>query len=291
MKKRYFAIIFAVFLLLQAGIGKASAMPFYGLEPKPLELRAEFSTGYSTSGEERKHNIALAAKALDHALIAPGEEFSFNARVGERSAARGYKEAKIIVNGKFTEGIGGGVCQVSTTLYNAALCAGMRITEYHPHSLQVGYVKPGADAMVNYYFADLRFVNVTKNPVYLKTKADGKTLTVQVYGEKMEGRIELMSKIVGETAPGETILIDTEGKYPELPKGERMILRYGKAGVRSESYVLRYSESGKLIEKKRVRKDSYLPVDSVVVEGTAEPVGCEREPIGAEETPQEEKTA
>ena len=271
MKKLSIAAFIFGLLFLSGTTGVAYAMPFYGLDPKPLVLRAEFSTSYASSGEERKHNVALAAKALDNALIAPDEEFSFNARVGERTAARGYKVAKIIVDGKFTEGIGGGVCQVSTTLYNAALLAGMRVTECHPHSLRVGYVNPSADAMVNYYFADLRFVNDTKNPVYLKTKADGSRLTVQVYGEEMKGRIELLSKVVGEIAPKENVVVDTAGEYPDLLKGERKIVRYGKAGVKSEGFVLRYSENGKLIGKTRVRKDCYLPIDFIIAEGTAEP--------------------
>lgn len=248
----------------------AGAMPFYGLDPKPLVLRAEFSTDYASSTPERKHNIALAAGALDNALIAPQSEFSFNARVGERSAARGYKEAKIIVGGKFTEGVGGGVCQVSTTLFNAVVLAGLRITESHPHSLQVGYVKPSTDAMVNYYFADLRFVNETKNPVYLKTSADGKKLTVRVYGEAMEEKVVLKSRIIGQTEPKENIVRDVSGEYPELRKGERMTLRYGKAGIKSESYVLRYAPDGRLLGRTRLRRDQYQPIDALIVEGTAE---------------------
>lgn len=275
MKKLSVAALFAALFFCCGAPLAVYAVPFYDLDPKPIVLRAEFSTSYASSGEARKHNVALAAKALDGALVASGEEFSFNARVGERSAERGYREAKIIVGGKFAEGVGGGVCQVSTTLYNAVLLAGLRVTESHPHSLQVGYVSAGADAMVNYYFADLRFVNDTKNPVYLETKADGSRLIVRVYGEALKGRIALKSRVVGEIAPEEKIVVDTAGEYPDLYKGERRIVRYGKAGVKSELYLLRYSESGALTEKILLRKDRYLPIDTVIAEGTAEPPAAE----------------
>ncbi len=245
-------------------------MPFYGLEPEPLFLRAEFSTDYSKSTKERKHNIALAAKALDNALIAPEEEFSFNRRVGPRSKERGYRDAKIIVGGEFVEGVGGGVCQVSTTLYNAVLLAGLAVTEFHPHSLQVSYVKPSFDAMVSYFNADLRFVNDTKNPVYLKTAADGNRLTVRIYGAALKNKIVLESRIVGTIAPAETLIVDEKGDFPELKKGERKIVSYGKAGVKSEGYVCVFSPENRLISKKKIRKDKYNAIARVVVEGTAE---------------------
>ena len=96
-----------------------NAMPFYDLRPQEMVLRAEFCTYYSSSTSERKHNITLATKALDNTFIDVGAEFSFNLTVGERTVKRGYKTSKIIVAGEFVDGVGGGVCQVSTTLYNA----------------------------------------------------------------------------------------------------------------------------------------------------------------------------
>ena len=128
-------------------VGKA--MPFYDLQPKKIVLRAEFSTNYSSSTDARKFNVALASKTLDNTLVDINGEFSFNYTVGERTERRGYKKAKIIVGGEFVDGVGGGVCQVSTTLYNAVLLAGLKIIECHPHSLPVSYVAPSFDAMVN----------------------------------------------------------------------------------------------------------------------------------------------
>ncbi|MFR6055611.1 MAG: VanW family protein [Eubacteriales bacterium] len=283
MKKCAAVCAFCAFIILSAcsfsAPLRAAAMPFYGLDPQPLVLRAEFTTDYSKSAADRKHNIALAAKSLNDALVAPGEEFSFNRRVGERTKARGYKEAKIIVGGEFVEGVGGGVCQVSTTLYNAALLAGLWITECHPHSLQVSYVKPSFDAMVSYYTADLKFVNDTKNPMYLKTIADGNKLTVRIYGEKLKGRVVLESRVVETFAPEETLIVDEKGEFPELKKGERLVVGYGKAGVKSEGYALFFAENGTLLSKKKIRKDRYNSIARIVVEGTAEP----DPPVGAEE--------
>lgn len=105
--------------------------------------------------------------------IANGEEFSFNAAVGERTEERGYSTAKVIENGKFVEGVGGGVCQVSSTVYNCALLSGLTVTERHRHSLAVSYVEPSFDAMVSYSYADLRFYNDTGKSVFIVADADG----------------------------------------------------------------------------------------------------------------------
>ena len=115
-------------------------------------------------------------------------EFSFNYTIGERTERRGYKKAKIIVGGEFVDGVGGGVCQVSTTLYNAVLLAGLKVVECHPHSLPVSYVEPSFDAMVNSGWADLKFINDTHNPVIIRARADGAKLTIQIFGEPMNER-------------------------------------------------------------------------------------------------------
>ncbi len=246
----------------------AQAMPFYDLKPQNLVLRAEFSTDYRKSNEERKHNIALAAKTLNDVFVDVGGEFSFNAAVGARTEKRGYKTAKIIVKGEFTEGVGGGVCQVSTTLYNAALLAGLKITEAHAHSLPVSYVKPSFDAMVNSGSADLRFINVTHNPMIIKTSADGKTLTVKIYGEPMAEKYLRKSVIKGEIEPEYTVVTDKNGEYPDLYLGERRIVKYGIKGVISEGYLIK-TVNGKTVSTTRIRRDKYLSVGGVIAEGTA----------------------
>lgn len=269
--KIIFLSIIVLLILIFSSFGWAMsvfAMPFYDLQPKELVLRAEFSTEYGKSSVERKHNIALAAKSLNNAFIDVGGEFSFNSVVGARTEKRGYKSAKIIVKGEFVEGVGGGVCQVSTTLYNAAIRAGMKITEAHGHSLAVSYVKPSCDAMVNSGSADLRFINRTHNPVIIKTSANGKTLNVKIYGEPMTEKYELKSVIKRELEPEYTVYSDDSGEYPDLFVGERKILNYGKKGYVSEGY-LEKKINGKTVSSVRIRRDTYLSVNGLIVEGTA----------------------
>jgi len=245
------------------------AMPFYNLKPAgELVLRARFYTTYSSSSDERKHNIKKASESINKTLLDVGEEFSFNHVVGERTVARGYKTAKIIVGGDFVDGIGGGVCQVSTTLYNAVLLAGLDVLEYHPHSLQVGYVAPSFDAMVSGGGADLRFVNNTDNPIIVYSEADGNRLLVSIYGQPMDYVIERKSVIIGEIQPPEEMVVkDEKGEFPELFEGEQKVVRYEKKGLLSEGYLIK-KVNGKTVSEKRVRRDKYKPIGKLIVEGT-----------------------
>ena len=249
---------------------KAYVMPFYDLRPQEIVLRAEFSTDYSKSSAERKHNISLAAKSLNNVFVDVGGEFSFNKTVGVRTEKRGYKSAKIISNGEFVEGVGGGVCQVSTTLYNAVIRAGLKITEFHAHSLSVSYVAPSMDAMVNSGSADLRFINTTHNPIIVKTSANGTLLTVRIYGEPLKEKYELKSVIKSEIPPEYEVIKDSAGEYPDLLNGERRIIKYGKSGITSEGYLIK-TLNGKVLTKTRVRRDRYLAINGTMVEGTALP--------------------
>ena len=147
-------------------------------EPLPL---AEFSTRFNVNEVNRTENIRLAAEAIDGARLAPGEIFSFNETVGERTMAAGYKEAVVIEGNRFIPGIGGGICQVSSTLFNAANQAHLEIVERHHHSLPVGYVPPGQDATVFYAVLDFKFKNTTKEPLVLRTWVEGGTLTIKIY--------------------------------------------------------------------------------------------------------------
>ncbi len=248
-------------------ISVSANMPFYGLNPKDIVLRSEFYTTYSSSAEERKHNIYLASKSLNNTLVDVGGEFSFNKTVGERTLKRGYKKAKIIFNGNFIEGVGGGVCQVSTTLYNALLLGGLKITEYHPHSLAVSYVAPSFDAMVNSGTADLRFINNTDNPIIIKAVADGERLIIQIYGEKSQYTYERLSVTTEEIpAPKERIVTDEKGEYPELLEGKKKTITYSKNGLKSIAYIIK-KQNGKTVKIIKVRDDKYNPITGLIVIG------------------------
>lgn len=268
-RKPFILLIFAIFLVTFCPVSQNTfAMPFYGLEPKERVLRAEFTTIYKTSSEERKHNIYLASKSLNNYFVDVNAEFSFNKAVGERTEKRGFKQAKIIFNGEFVDGVGGGVCQVSTTLYNAVLLSGLSVIEYHPHSLPVSYVLPSFDAMVNSGNADLKFVNNTKNPIIIKTSADGNNLTIKIFGEPMKEKYERKSiKTEQIKAPKEQVIFDDKGEFPDLYQGEYKFLSYSKDGYKSQGYLIKIV-NGKRLSPKKIRSDTYRAMQGKVVYGT-----------------------
>lgn len=154
------------------------------------ELLGSFSTDYSSSPSNRKFNVGLAASKIDGTLLAPGEVFSYNGCVGPRELAQGWKMAHQFQDGMVVDGVGGGVCQVSTTLYNAVLQADLKIVSRSNHSMRVAYVAAGRDATVSYGNTDFRFENSTSGPIFLGARADGERLTFRIYGsQKPERRV------------------------------------------------------------------------------------------------------
>ncbi len=150
------------------------------------EVLGEYSTKYDASVAGRSHNVALAASTINGTVLKPGEIFSFNGIVGSRNEKTGYKPASVIVNGEYESGIGGGVCQVSTTVFNAALLANMEIKERFPHVLAAAYVPRGMDAAVYYGLQDLKFKNTNDNPIVIEAFADKGVLTVKILGASVD---------------------------------------------------------------------------------------------------------
>ena len=178
--------------------------------------------------------------------------------VGERSSERGFKNAKIIVDGGFKDGRGGGVCQVSTTLYNCALKSGLNIIESHRHSLPVSYVAPSFDAMVSYGSCDLKFENNSGAPLYISAVADGENLKVRFYGIESPYEYRLVSKVI-KIIEAKTKVIKRE----ELKEDIRE--KRAKNGLLSEGYVCIYKD-GKLLETHKIREDVYKAVDGIIIE-------------------------
>lgn len=267
MKKFFLITLTALLLLLFLSPIKS----VYANEiPNALTVRSKFYTSFNTSTKERAWNIMLASKSLNKTLVEPNTEFSFNSVVGERSLKRGYKTSKVIFDGEFTEGVGGGVCQVSSTLYNAILTAGLQITEYHPHSLPVSYVAPSFDAMVSFGYADLKFVNNTKFPVVILTDVEDFRLTVIIKGAPKGEKYIRESQIVKTVSPPEAeIIVDTEFNYPELKKGERKFLAYPKDGYKSVGRLIKVDEKGRQTVVFS-RKDYYSPQRGKIIEGISE---------------------
>lgn len=145
------------------------------------KLIGHYITYFNNGNKERTHNISLAADAINNHVVFPGEIFSFNKVVGKRTASRGYQPAPIIVRGELSEGIGGGICQVSSTLFNAADRSGMKILERYSHSKQVPYVPPGRDATVSWYGPDFTFKNKYNQPILIRAKAYPGKMVVLIY--------------------------------------------------------------------------------------------------------------
>lgn len=217
------------------------------------EPLASFSTNYDETNVPRSENIALATSRISGTVLLPHEEFSFNRAVGARTEANGFKVAAVIQNGEFLPGVGGGVCQASTTLMGAALRSGMEVTESRPHSLAVSYVPPSLDAMVS-SVSDLKFRNPYDAPVYILGKAEGGKVCFRFFGLPDGRRYETESVVLLRVAPPAPKIVEGE---------EERVLRAGKEGIASESYLLVY-EGGTLISRTRLRRDSYAAVQGIV---------------------------
>lgn len=166
------------------GYGKGIKLSLTVKEPIPI---AVYSTHFDSNLVNRTVNIRLAATALDGKLLAPGERFSFNESVGQRTTEAGFKEAMIIEGNTYIPGIGGGICQVSSTLYNAALLAHLEIVERHSHSLPVDYVPSGQDATVSYPNLDFKFRNSTDAHLLIRSIVDSNTLTIKLFRRAKNG--------------------------------------------------------------------------------------------------------
>ena len=221
--------------------------------PYGWERMSAYTTYYDKGDSGRSQNIAIAASLIDGVTLQAYGEFSFNATVGKRTEEAGFHQAKIIVNGEYVLGVGGGVCQVSTTLYNAALKSGLKIVEYHPHSLQVGYVAPSRDAMVS-SSSDLKIFNPHPFSVYLSAKGTNGAVCVTFFGKNEGYRYEITTKIIEEIPP----------PLPIVKEGEKEeIIRVEKAGVKSEAYLEGY-KGGQLLFRRRLRSDEYRPIQGII---------------------------
>lgn len=189
-------------------------------------------TTTTTSNKDRNENIRLAAAAINGVIVQPGEEFSFNETTGNRTTEKGYRPAGAYQNGVLVEEPGGGVCQVSSTLYNAVVFSGLKTTERHAHSYEPSYVTPGEDAMVSYdgYSGpDMKFVNNSQTAVGLKTSFSNQQLTISVYGNPIleEGvTLSMRSEKTAELDPPEP----TYEEDPTLEPGVEQVVKQAHAG-------------------------------------------------------------
>jgi vancomycin resistance protein YoaR len=205
----------------------------------------------------------MATNSINKSIIAPQTVFSFNNTVGIRTMERGYLDALVIVGNKFEPGLGGGICQVSSTLYNAALLAGLEIVERSNHGLAVAYVPLGRDATVAWGIQDFRFKNNTDSPVYIRAITGGGTLTINVYGDlKYKKRINV-SNIIDQTIDFKTIKeLDLK-----LQPGEEKVDHKGNPGYVVRSFRNFYDNNGKLEKTELLARDTYKPLNKLILEG------------------------
>ncbi len=241
---------------------------------------ASFSTNVADSTGGRKTNVKLALEKFNGMVINSGATVSFNKVTGPHTLENGYKTATIIYNSRFVEGVGGGVCQASTTLYNALLRANLQIDEVNKHTLPVKYVPLGLDAMVSEYISDLKFTNTTGSPIYIKTFSDSNSVSVEIYGRPdpdgytYDTRSETL-QILSHT--GDVIKADVNKEYSDkvLFKGEYFRLTYPREGYEAVSYLQTF-KNGELVGEKEIRHDIYKPQNGIVIEGVEDaPAGIE----------------
>ena len=224
---------------------------------------ASYSSSFATSSANRASNVNLAASSIDEIILLPGEEFSFNDALGERTVERGYKSAGAYVAGKTVDQVGGGICQVSSTLYNTVLLSNLEITERRSHQMTVSYVPVGRDATVNWGTTDFRFKNNTEYPVKIVGKTEGRKLIVSMLGTLTDPtrEVKIETSTVSVIPPVEEIVEDAEKEvgFTETDKGSN--------GYVVDAVRVVYSE-GKEISREKLTRSRYNPTKTVITIGT-----------------------
>ncbi|HEY8348703.1 MAG TPA: VanW family protein [Clostridia bacterium] len=233
---------------------------------------ASYSTSFETRTQNEKnrmHNIALAAGKYHNYILMPGEEFSFNEVVGPRNEKTGYKSAHVFVNGRVEDGIGGGICQATSTLYNAVLLADLDVVERRSHSFIVTYVPLGQDATAYYGGTDLRFINNTGWPIKILSWVEGNKVNCVFLGTNLtpEKTVVISTKTLSHT-PYKTKYVDD----PTLPVGTVKKSQYGTDGYVVETYKT-VKMGDKVISQKKIHTSRYKPCDEEFLVGIKQPDG------------------
>ena len=236
-----------------------------GTEAFPDRL-ATFSTNYQASNVNRTTNLRIAANKINGTVLLPGEEFSYNKTVGERTPQAGFKDAAIFSGGKVVEGIGGGICQISSTLYNAVVMSNLDVTVRRNHQFVTSYVPAGADATVVWGSQDFKFKNTRKYPIRITAKVEGGVATVQIWGLKEE----VEHDITIETKKTATIAYTTQYiQDASLPAGQQKVVQQGNNGRKVEAYKVKRL-NGQIISKTLLSKDTYNAMKKIVHVGTGQ---------------------
>lgn len=224
----------------------------------------EFTTLYDSSNKNRSNNLELAAEKINGTVILPGEIFSYNKVVGERTISKGYKEAAVYAGGKVVDGVGGGICQLSSTLYNAVIYSNLEVTKRSNHMFVTSYVDVGRDATVSWGTIDFCFKNTRQFPIKIVTIVSGGVCRVGIYGikEEKEFDITIQSEVI-DSSPYKINYINDNS----LEEGKEIIDQNGSNGYKSITYKI-VKQSGILISKTVLSEDTYSPLERIIKKGT-----------------------
>ncbi len=240
-----------------------------------------FTTRYDASNKNRSNNIVLASSKINGTVILPGETFSYNKTVGKRTITSGFKEAGAYAGGKVIQEVGGGICQVSSTLYNAVLYANLEIVDRSNHYFECSYVDAGRDATVSWGTVDFKFRNNRTYPIKIEAYSKNGVVKISIKGikEEKEHEVTIQSKI--------TSIIKKTVQYiedPTLEIGEEVVEQEGHNGCTSKTYkIVKYN--GTVVSNDAISSDSYHALEKIVRKGTKQ-VKAEEKPV---EVPQEEQ--
>lgn len=234
-----------------------------GTEAFPDKL-GTFTTRYDARDTDRTTNLKLACEKLNNKVVLAGETFSYNKTLGERTIAAGYKNAKVYENGQVVDGIGGGICQISSTLYNAVIDANLDIVERRNHQFVTSYVAAGKDATVVYGTTDFKFKNTRKYPIKILASVQNGIATISIYGikEEVEYDVTLEVKQIS-TIPYTTKYVDDAS----LAVGTEKVKQKGTNGQKTETYLVKRL-NGKVVSSEVISRDTYNAMQRIVLRGT-----------------------
>lgn len=248
-----------------------------GSEAFPDRL-STFTTRYDVSDVDRSTNLVIACQKINGKVILSGETFSYNKALGPRTAAAGYKNGKIYSGGEVVDGIGGGICQISSTLYNSVLLADLEIVERRNHQFVTSYVGPGRDATVVYGMTDFQFKNTRQYPIKIAASAQNGIATISIYGikEETEYTFKFSTKTVA-SIPFSTKYIEDAS----LASGTEKIKQKGTNGLKTETYITKML-NGKVVSTKLLSRDTYDAMTRIVIKGTGK---TQETPVQTPEVP------
>ncbi len=223
-------------------------------------LLATYTTYYDASNINRDNNIVLAANKINGTIVSPNEEFSYNKTVGKRTIENGFKEAKAYAGGKVVLDVGGGICQLSSTIYNSVLLANLEITDRHNHYFKTSYVPEGQDATVSWGALDFKFKNNRKYPIKIEAKVGDGVATINIYGIKQDDdyTVVIESNVTSIIASKTEYNTDTT-----LPKGTEVTTQKGSNGCTSETYKS-LLKNGVVVSKTLISSDTYNALPTII---------------------------